>query len=108
MSSDVILVISSTFPSRAAAEACGRRLVEGRAAACVQIDGPVASVYRWRQAIEEAQEWRMTCKTAPSAEAACVAAIQAAHDYELPQVTIASVSATPAYAAWVRESLHDA
>jgi uncharacterized protein involved in tolerance to divalent cations len=37
-----------------------------------------------------------------------VAAIQATHDYELPQVTIASVTATPGYAAWVRESLHDA
>jgi periplasmic divalent cation tolerance protein len=108
MSDGVILAISSTFPSRSAAEACGRRLVEGRLAACVQIDGPVASIYRWRQAIEQAEEWRLTCKTAPSAEAACVAAIQATHDYELPQVTIASVTATPGYAAWVRESLHDA
>jgi periplasmic divalent cation tolerance protein len=74
----------------------------------LQIDGPVASIYRWRQAVEQAEEWRLTCKTAPSAEAACVAAIQATHDYELPQVTIASVTATPGYAAWVRESLHDA
>lgn len=105
MTGDAILAISTTFPARAAAEACGRRLVEERLAACAQIDGPVTSIYRWRQAIEQTEEWRLTCKTTPAAEAACVAAIQARHDYELPQVTITAVAATPAYAAWVRECL---
>jgi periplasmic divalent cation tolerance protein len=102
MTDATILAISSTFASRAKAEACGRRLVEAGVAACAQVDGPVSSIYRWRHAIDVAEEWRMTCKTAPVLEAACVAALLAAHDYELPQVTIAHLSASPAYAAWVR------
>lgn len=105
MSDGVIVSITTTFASRGAAEACGRRLVEARVAACAQIDGPVTSIYRWRAAVESAEEWRMTCKTAPAVEAACVAAIVAVHDYETPQVTTARLAATPAYAAWVRESV---
>jgi len=108
MNDTIVLAISSTFASRVAAEACGRRLVEDGVAACAQIEGPVSSIYRWRQAIEATEEWRMTCKTAPVLEAACVAAILAAHDYELPQVTIAHLSASSAYAAWVRGSVTDA
>lgn len=108
MNDAAILAISSTFPSRTAAEACGRRLVEAGVAACAQIDGPVSSIYRWRQMIEAAEEWRLTCKTALPLEAACVSAILAAHDYDLPQVTIARLAASPAYADWVRGSVVDA
>lgn len=108
MNEALILAISSTFASRTAAEACGRRLVEARMAACAQIDGPVSSIYRWRQAIEVAEEWRMTCKTAPTRECHCVAAILESHDYELPQITIARLAASPAYASWVRASVAEA
>lgn len=108
MNDAAILAISSTFPSRTAAEACGRRLVDARVAACAQIDGPVSSIYRWRETIESAEEWRLTCKTALPLEAACVSAILAGHDYDLPQVTIARLSASPAYADWVRGSVAEA
>lgn len=107
MNDTSILAITSTFSSRLAAETCGRRLVEVGVAACVQIDGPVSSIYRWRQAIEAAEEWRLTCKTAPRLEAACVEALLAAHDYELPQVTIARLAASPAYADWVHGTVGD-
>lgn len=107
MNDTSILAITSTFSSRVAAETCGRRLVEARVAACAQIDGPVSSIYRWRQAIEAAEEWRLTCKTAPHLEAVCVAALLSSHDYELPQVTIARLAASPAYADWVHGSVVD-
>jgi periplasmic divalent cation tolerance protein len=74
-------------------------------AACVQIDGPVHSTYRWRGAVETAVEWRCTCKTTPARAEACVAAIVAGHPYATPEVLVRQATATPAYAAWVRDSV---
>ncbi len=96
-----IAEIRTTFPDREAAETCARRLVAARLAACVQIDGPVASVYRWQGQVEQSVEWRCTCKTTTEGLSACVAAIRSAHPYELPQVLVAAVEATADYAAWV-------
>lgn len=102
---DIITEIRTTFPTRDAAEACANRLVAERLAACVQIDGPVHSTYRWQDAVESAAEWRCTCKTTPARAAACVAAIVAQHPYTTPEVLVQESMATPAYAAWVRESV---
>jgi periplasmic divalent cation tolerance protein len=102
---DGLVEIRTTFPDRDAAEACARRVVTARLAACGQVDGPVGSTYRWRGAVEEAEEWRCTFKTTAIRSAACIEAIVAGHPYENPEVLAAGVEATPAYAAWVRESV---
>ena len=49
-----IIAIATTFSSKAAAEACGNRLVESRLAACVQVEGPITSFYRWQGAVDTA------------------------------------------------------
>jgi periplasmic divalent cation tolerance protein len=102
-----IVEIRTTFPSRAAAEACAERLVAERLAACVQVEGPVRSTYRWRDAVETAEEFRCTCKTARERAEDCMEAICASHDYETPELILALVSASAAYAAWVRASVAD-
>lgn len=104
-SEDAIVEIRTTFGGRAAAEACADRLVEKRLAACVHVDGPVRSVYRWRGGVEVAEEFRCTCKTTAERAAACVAAIARCHEYETPEVILSRVTATPAYASWVRASV---
>jgi periplasmic divalent cation tolerance protein len=102
---EAIVEIRTTFGTRAAAEACGHALVVARLAACVQLDGPITSAYRWRGAVESAEEWRCTCKTTSDCESACVAGILARHPYETPEIIVAPVVASAAYAAWVRESV---
>jgi periplasmic divalent cation tolerance protein len=105
MAADTVAEICTTFAARDTAVACANRLVAARLAACVQIDGPVHSTYRWQGAVETAEEWRCTCKTTPARAAACVAAIVAGHPYATPEVLVRQATATPAYAAWVRESV---
>lgn len=101
----LLVEFRTTFPDRAAATACAERLVRDRLAACVQVDGPVASTYAWRDAVERAEEWRCTGKTTPGRAAACRAAIVATHPYEVPELIESVVTATVAYAAWVRTSV---
>ena len=100
-----LVEIRTTFAAREAAEACAARLVAERVAACVQIDGPVTSVYRWQGRVETATEWRCTCKTTAARAAACRAAIRGLHDYATPEIIEMPAIATPAYAAWVRGSV---
>jgi len=104
---DGIVEIRTTFPDRDAAVACARRVVAARLAACGQVEGPVASTYRWGGGVEAAEEWRCTFKTTASRSAACAESIVAGHPYENPEVLVAAVAAAPAYAAWVRESVAD-
>ncbi len=97
-----LVEIHTTFDARDQAMACADRLVRARLAACVQVDGPITSTYSWQGAVEQAEEWRWTCKTTREAAGACAAAIVGGHSYAVPQVVIVPVEATEAYAAWVR------
>lgn len=100
-----LVEIRTTFPDRAAAAACAERLVRDRLAACVQVDGPVASTYAWHGALEQAEEWRCTCKTTAGRAPACRAALTATHPYEVPELIESVVTASAAYAAWVSASV---
>lgn len=96
-----VTLILSTFGEAAAAEACGRRLVADGLAACVQVDGPIRSIYRWQGAVQADQEFRLLIKTTPASAAACRAALEQLHDYDLPEIVMLDATASPAYAAWV-------
>ena len=100
--SEVVLVLS-TFNDLATAETCARFLVEARIAACVQIDGPIRSVYQWKGDIATDQEFRLVIKTSPQSLEGCVAALKEKHPYELPEIVVLHAHASAAYASWVTE-----
>lgn len=102
---DSFVEIRTTFPTAVLAEACAARLVQLGLAACVQVEGPVRSTYRWQGAVERAEEFRCTLKTTAAAAAACIAAIRADHPYETPELLVSPVTAAGGYAAWLRESI---
>ena len=100
--SEVVLVLS-TFSDLPAAETCARHLVEHSHAACVQIDGPIRSVYQWKGSIENDQEFRLLIKTSPESLDRCVSALKQNHSYELPEIVVLHAQASAAYASWVTE-----
>ncbi len=100
-----VVLILSTFDTAAAAEACGRQLVADGLAACVQVDGPIRSIFRWQGEVQIAEEFRLLIKTAPAAAAACQVALEQLHDYDLPEIVVLDAAASPAYAAWVATTL---
>lgn len=104
-SSSALVEIRTTCATEEAAAALAARLVGDRLAACVQIDGPVCSTYIWKGRPETATEWRCTCKTTMDRSAACAAAIAASHTYETPEIVMAAITASAAYATWVSESV---
>jgi len=103
-----IVELRTMFAHRAEAEACAERIVARRLAACVQVEGPVLSTYRWQGAVERAEEFRCTCKTTSELADACTAAILHDHPYQTPELIRGMVTATAEYAAWVRASVGEA
>ena len=101
----MLMIAWTTVATRSDAERLASGAVTAGLAACVQIDGPVRSTYMWKGSIETATEWRCTCKTTAARAAACVATIAACHPYETPEIITKPITASPAYATWVSESV---
>lgn len=101
--SDNVVVISTTAPSAESAESLARVLVEQRLAACAQL-GPIKSVYRWKGAIETAEETAVWIKTRKALQEQVIQKIAELHEYEVPEVLVAPVSGgLDAYLDWVTD-----
>ncbi len=93
----VMINVITTVDSRETLERIGRLLLEKRLVACLQILGPVRSIYRWKGQIEEAEEWIGIMKTRRELYGDVEAEIKALHPYEVPQIeAIEAVSVLPA------------
>lgn len=99
---ETILVISN-LPDQASAEKLAAVLIEQRLAACVNVQSPCTSVYRWQDQVETATEVPVFIKTTRERYPALEAAIRAHHPYELPEIiAVPLVAGLPAYLEWVR------
>jgi periplasmic divalent cation tolerance protein len=96
------LLVVTTCPDRESADALARGLVGEGLAACVSILPAVRSVYRWKGALEVADELLLLVKTRADRYPAVEAEIRARHPYELPEIVGVPVEAgLAAYLAWV-------
>ena len=95
-------IVLTTIGSKDGAEKLAEQLVERRIAACVNIVGPMRSVYRWRQKIEHEEEYLLLIKTTSGHAAQLQTAFKELHPYELPEcVELAIDSGSEAYLAWL-------
>lgn len=96
--------VVTTTETRRQAEAIAGMLVEQKLAACVQIAGPILSIYRWKGKVEQAEEWQCHIKTRAGLYDAVEQAIRAHHPYETPEILALPILAgSPQYLAWLRE-----
>lgn len=99
-----IRIAWTTVESRKDALHLAHSLIKARLAACVQVDGPVQSVYPWKGAVETGEEYRLWIKYPANREPAIREWIAANHPYEVPQwIAVEAVEVAGNYAGWVRE-----
>jgi periplasmic divalent cation tolerance protein len=102
--SDNHVVVITTTDSADAAAALARAVVEARLAACVQISGPVRSVYRWEGELHDDQEWQLWIKTAYDRVDELTEFVKAGHGYDVPEVLALPVlGGNPDYLAWITQ-----
>src|SRR5450432_3610121 len=102
MINDLILVLT-TMPDDERADGLARTLVEEGLAACVNVNGPMTSIYRWRGKIEVDLERQVVIKTTRAGLAALETRLRALHPYEVPELIVIDAAASGAYARWVND-----
>jgi len=80
------VTIYAVFANDEEARRIGRAMVEERLAACVNILGPVRSIYRWQGKIEDAEEVAALFKSSNAAADRLIARIAELHSYDVPCV----------------------
>lgn len=99
--SHCIFVISN-LPDEASAKRLAEHLVGSGLAACVNIQPPCQSVYRWQGKVEHATEIPVFIKTSIDAYPALEATIRELHPYEVPEIIALPISqGLPSYLQWV-------
>ena len=97
--------VYAIFANAEEADRIGRTMVEEKLAACVNILGPVRSIYRWKGAIETADEVAAIFKTSDERAGLLITRIAALHSYDVPCVAAWPIDKIlGAYADWVEES----
>ncbi len=98
--------VTTTTETKADAERIALALVEARLAACVQIVGPIESIYRWKGKIETAGEWLCLIKSREENYGAIEQTILSLHPYETPEIVVAAIiGGSRAYLDWLRGQL---
>jgi periplasmic divalent cation tolerance protein len=97
-------VVLMTTASDDEAARLAQALVSEGLAACVNIAGPVRSIYRWQGKVEDAAEHLLIAKTRDDLLPALAERVRALHSYEVPEVLALPVLyGWPPYLAWVGE-----
>ncbi len=100
---NAILQIQTTTDQRESALAIAEDLVNRRLAACVQINGPITSLYRWKGNVETATEWTCTIKTTVNLYSDVERRIQQLHSYEEPEIIAVEIAVTSTgYLRWLQ------
>ncbi len=104
---DALHVITTT-PDEALAARIAQALVERRLAACVQIAGPVQSIFRWQGKVESAAEWQCWIKTTAARFAEVERTIRELHEYSVPEIIATPIVAgSTDYLKWLADETSD-
>ncbi|HEB31557.1 MAG TPA: divalent-cation tolerance protein CutA [Spirochaetes bacterium] len=96
--------ITTTTENKEQAVVIAEKLVKLRLAACVQISGPVKSIFWWKNKVEKADEWICTAKSKSNLYKKIEKTILEIHPYEVPEIiAVPIVNGSNEYLKWIDE-----
>lgn len=105
-SPSAVMVLCTCPPG--SAEPLARRLVEERAAACVNILPAVQSIYRWQDRVESDGESLLIIKTTRQRWQRLARLVEQEHPYDVPElISVPLENGSQPYLNWVGESVRD-
>ncbi len=100
------LIVTCTCSNEVEAQHIAKELVDRRLAACVQISGPITSVYRWQGEVESTAEHLLLIKTTSDRFDQVRDAITTLHSYDTPEiVAVPIITGSHKYLNWWREQV---
>ncbi|MSU70456.1 MAG: divalent-cation tolerance protein CutA [Opitutaceae bacterium] len=98
-----MLIAWTTVATRADAERLAAEIIERRLAACVQVEGPLASTFRWEGKVERAEEFRLCLKFLPEQATALAAWVLEHHPYRTPEwFVVRAADVGEKYLSWAK------
>ncbi|MDZ7627088.1 MAG: divalent-cation tolerance protein CutA [Parvularculaceae bacterium] len=107
---DGVVFLYVTAPDDAVASGIAEKLVSGGLAVCVNILPRIRSVYRWKGAVERAEEAAMIVKTTVPHAAAARRLVERLHPYETPVIAAISIEGLHSgekFLAWIDAELSE-
>ena len=96
-----MLIAWTTVATRAEADRFAGDAVANRLAACVQVDGPIASHYRWEGKTVQSSEFRLMFKLTPGQLGALEAHVLSHHSYATPEwIVVRAERVGEKYLSW--------
>ncbi len=97
-------VVLVTIGNETDARAMARTLVGEGLAACVNVLGPINSIYRWRGAIEDEKEYLLMIKTRAGLYGRIERRVKELHSYDVPEVVALPIeTGSASYLEWLFE-----
>ena len=98
--------VFTTTGKREDARKIAREVVEKRLAACAQVLGPVASTFRWKDNIDEDEEWLLIMKTRKDLYEEVEKLVNGVHPYEVPEIlALQVVAGNRSYLDWLEKEV---
>ena len=98
-----MLIAWTTVGTSAEAERLASDVVAAGVAACVQVEGPITSHFRWEGKTERVEEFRLCFKFVPEQLAALERLVLAAHPYDTPEwIVVRAEHVGEKYLSWAR------
>jgi periplasmic divalent cation tolerance protein len=105
---EAYIQVTTTTETKEQAQIIAQHLVETKLAACVQVVGPITSIYRWKGKVENAQEWLCLIKTQNDLYNKVEAAIKKLHPYETPEIiAVPIINGSKEYLSWLHNELEN-
>jgi periplasmic divalent cation tolerance protein len=99
-----IISVITTMDKRETLERMGRDLLERRLVACLQVVGPIKSLYWWKGRVEASEEWIGIMKTRRELYDRVEKEIRTLHPYEVPEImALEADKVLDIYGKWVIE-----
>ncbi len=96
--------VITTTDTAESAEELARGIVKARLGACVQIVGPIRSLYPWEGDVQNDQEWQCWIKTSIDRLDALTEYIKKNHSYDVPEVVaLPIVGGSEDYLRWITD-----
>ena len=99
---EFVVVLVTAGERRRGRSASAARWSRSGSRRCVNVVGPIRSIYRWQGAVEDADEHLLIIKARAADLAALEARVRALHSYDVPEVLALPVTAgSEDYLAWL-------
>ncbi len=105
MTTDYIIVLV-TIANKQEAEKIAQHLINDKLIACVNIIGPVTSLFRWSENVEHSDEYLMLMKSRQDLFDRLTEVVKTMHSYEVPEIlALPIVDGSRTYLDWLQTCL---